>query len=65
MLPDFRVRQRDYLLEINRAITEELDLQRVLDRIVRVSLGFGTNGDQGFWHVRSQAPAGLGNVSLG
>ncbi len=37
MLPDFRVRQRDYLLEINRAITEELNLQRVLDRIVRVS----------------------------
>ena len=26
MLPDFRVRQRDYLLEISRAITEELDL---------------------------------------
>jgi PAS domain S-box-containing protein len=37
MLPDFRVRQRDYLLEINRAITEELDLERVLNRIVRVS----------------------------
>jgi PAS domain S-box-containing protein len=37
MLPDFRVRQRDYLLEINRAITEELDLERVLTRIVRVS----------------------------
>jgi PAS domain S-box-containing protein len=37
MLPDFRVRQRDYLLEINRAITEELDLERVLTRIVRIS----------------------------
>lgn len=37
MLPDFRVRQRDYLLEINRAITEELDLKRVLTRIVRIS----------------------------
>ena len=37
MLPDFRVRQRDYLLEINRAITEELDLNRVLTRIVRIS----------------------------
>ena len=35
MLPDFRVRQRDYLLEISRALTEELDLDRVLDRIVR------------------------------
>ncbi len=37
MLPDFRVRQRDYLLEINRAITEVLDLEQVLNRIVRVS----------------------------
>ena len=25
LLPDFRVRQRDYLLEIARAITQELD----------------------------------------
>jgi PAS domain S-box-containing protein len=37
MLPDFRVRQRDYLLEISRIITEELDLNRVLTRIVRAS----------------------------
>jgi PAS domain S-box-containing protein len=37
MLPDFRVRQRDYLLEISRAITEELDLTLVLTRIVRAS----------------------------
>lgn len=37
MLPDFRVRQRDYLLEISRSITEELDLGKVLSRIVRLS----------------------------
>jgi PAS domain S-box-containing protein len=37
MLPDFRVRQRDYLLEISRIITQELDLQVVLNRIVRFS----------------------------
>jgi PAS domain S-box-containing protein len=37
MLPDFRVRQRDYLLEISRALTEELDLNKVLTRIVRLS----------------------------
>ncbi|MGH2607362.1 MAG: ATP-binding protein [Anaerolineales bacterium] len=37
MLPDFRLRQRDYLLEISRAITEELELNKVLTRIVRVS----------------------------
>jgi hypothetical protein len=35
MLPDFRVRQRDYLLEISRAITEELDLATVLTRILQ------------------------------
>ena len=28
MLPDHRVRQRDHLLEIARALTEELDLDR-------------------------------------
>ncbi|HSB91320.1 MAG TPA: ATP-binding protein [Anaerolineales bacterium] len=37
MLPDFRVRQRDDLLEISRLITEELDLQKVLARILRVA----------------------------
>jgi len=37
MLPDFRVRQRDYLLEIGRAITQELDLDKVLARILRLS----------------------------
>lgn len=37
MLPDFRVRQRDYLLEISRALTEELELEKVLSLIVRVS----------------------------
>jgi PAS domain S-box-containing protein len=37
MLPDFRVRQRDYLLEVARSLTEELDLKKLLDRIVRVA----------------------------
>jgi PAS domain S-box-containing protein len=37
MLPDFRVRQRDELLEISRLITEELDLDKVLARLLRVS----------------------------
>ncbi|MCJ7658049.1 MAG: ATP-binding protein [Anaerolineales bacterium] len=37
MLSDFRVRQRDYLLEITKAITQELDLDKVLTRILRVS----------------------------
>jgi len=38
MLPDFRVRQRDYLLEISRAITQELDLDKLLERILTISL---------------------------
>ena len=37
MLPDFRVRQRDYLLEISRALTQELDLGALLRRILRIS----------------------------
>jgi PAS domain S-box-containing protein len=38
MLPDFRVRQRDYLLEIARLITQELDLDKLLAHILRISI---------------------------
>jgi len=38
MLPDFRVRQRDYLLEIGRALTQELDLDKLLGRILDISI---------------------------
>ncbi|MFZ6028431.1 MAG: ATP-binding protein [Chloroflexota bacterium] len=38
MLPDFRARQRDYLLEISQAITQELNLSRVLARILDISV---------------------------
>jgi PAS domain S-box-containing protein len=38
MLPDFRVRQRDYLLEISRALTQELDLEKLLARILGISI---------------------------
>lgn len=38
MLPDFRVRQRDYLLEISRLLTQELDLEKLMARILRVSI---------------------------
>ena len=37
MLPDFRLRQRDYLLKTTRALTEELDLRKVLNQIVRIA----------------------------
>ena len=38
MLPDFRVRQRDYLLEISRALTQELDIDKLLARILKISI---------------------------
>lgn len=38
LLPDFRVRQRDYLLEIARALTQELDLGKLLKRILDISV---------------------------
>jgi len=38
MLPDFRVRQRDYLLELSRALTQELDLEKLLTRVLRISI---------------------------
>ncbi len=37
-LPDFPVRQRDFLLEISRAITERLDLSVVLKRVLYASV---------------------------
>lgn len=38
MLPDFRVRQRDYLLELSRNLTEELDLEKLLARALRFAI---------------------------
>jgi len=38
MLPDIRVRQRDYLLEISRALTEELQLDKLLSRILKYAI---------------------------
>jgi len=38
LLPDLRVRQRDYLLEITRAITQELNLDKLLARILTISI---------------------------
>jgi signal transduction histidine kinase len=38
MFPDFHIQQRDALLEIVRTINQELDLNRVLEKILRVSV---------------------------
>ncbi len=69
MLPDFRVRQRDYLLEISRALTQELDLEKLLARILRISIemlagqaGLIALKEQDGWRVASAhgiAPAFL------
>jgi K+-sensing histidine kinase KdpD len=61
MLPDFRVRQRDYLLEIARVITQDLDLDKVLVRILShaAELLAGQAGlmvlrnEEGQWHLAS------------
>ena len=59
MLPDIRVRQRDYLLEISRALTEELDLDKLLSRILKYAIemlaghaGFiALSNPEGRWHL--------------
>jgi signal transduction histidine kinase len=53
LLPDFRVRQRDYLLEISRAITQELDLEKLLGRILRIALEM-LAGQAGLIALRSE-----------
>ncbi|NPV55857.1 MAG: PAS domain-containing protein [Anaerolineae bacterium] len=60
MLPDYRVRQRDYLLEITRALTQELDLEQLLDLILSFSMDIlaGTAGlillrdENAGWQIR-------------
>jgi PAS domain S-box-containing protein len=59
MLPDFRIRQRDYLLEIARALTQELDLDKLLGRILRIAVEMlagqaglvALRSEQGGWQV--------------
>ncbi len=61
MLTDFRVRQRDYLLEIARAITEELELDKLLKRILTVSAEMlaghagliALRSEEGGWRIAS------------
>jgi K+-sensing histidine kinase KdpD len=64
MLPDFRVRQRDYLLEISRALTQELDLDKLLERILNISLEM-LAGQAGIIALRSPAQGWQIRVSTG
>lgn len=70
MLPDFRVRQRDYLLEIARALTQELDLDKLLGRILKIAVEMlagqagliALRSEQGTWNIavsHSMPPAFL------
>lgn len=52
-LPDFRVRQRDFLLEISRAITSQLDLGEVLKRVLHASIVM-LGGQMGLIALRAQ-----------
>ena len=59
MLPDHRIRQRDYLLEIARSITQELNLDILLQRILELAAEMlaGKAGlialreEQGGWNI--------------
>jgi GAF domain-containing protein len=59
MLPDYRTRQRDYLLEIARAMTQELNIDKLLSRILRLSVEMlagqagliALRGEQGGWNI--------------
>lgn len=61
MLPDFRVRQRDFLLQILRAITAQLDLSEVMRRVLHASIAMmaGQSGlvalraADGYFYVRA------------
>ncbi len=61
MLQDIRIRQRDFLIELARILTQELDLDVLLWQILRISLEL-LNGEAGFiallspndsWRVKS------------
>ncbi len=64
MLPDFRVRQRDYLLEISRALTQELDLDKLLGRILYISAEM-LAGQAGLIALRAEKGGWKVSTSLG
>jgi PAS domain S-box-containing protein len=59
MLPDHRIRQRDYLLEIARSLTQELDLDKLLQRILELAAEMlagkagliALRGELGGWNI--------------
>ena len=53
MFPDFRVRQRDYLLEISQAMTQELDPDALLNKILKYAIEM-LSGHAGLIALRSE-----------
>ncbi len=53
LLPDYRVRQRDLLLEIIRAMTAQLDLGEVLKLVLKASAAMLANDGVGFVALRN------------
>ncbi|MBN2046917.1 MAG: GAF domain-containing protein [Anaerolineaceae bacterium] len=53
LLPDFRVRQRDSLLEISRVLTQELDIDNLLRRMLLISVDI-LGGQAGLIALRSE-----------
>ena len=54
LLPDFRVRQRDLLLEIIRAMTAQLDLSEVLKLVLKASVAMVAGQGVGLIALRNQ-----------
>ncbi|MBZ0299339.1 MAG: PAS domain S-box protein [Anaerolineae bacterium] len=55
LLPDYRVRQRDLLLEIIRAMTAQLDLGEVLKLVLKASVAMLAGHGVGFIALRNPA----------
>jgi signal transduction histidine kinase len=64
MLADFRVRQRDYLLEISRAITAQLDLAAVLRLVLKATVEM-VSGQAGLVALRQDDGSFAVRASLG
>lgn len=64
MLPDYRVRQRDYLLEISRAMTSHLDLDEVLRLVLGASLAM-LGGEVGLIALRDSEGAFRARAMVG
>lgn len=60
LLPDFRIQQRDYFLELARALTQELDVDTLLERTLHISIEMlaghagliALRSESGVWHIR-------------